>query len=233
MKSAVKDLATIFGKGLVGAIPFVGPLVAEIIGSIIPNQRIDRIETLLKMFEAKIHGLDREEIEKKLTHPESIDLLEDGFLQASRALSDDRKDYIASLIKNSLTDEQLQHIEYKKVMSLLGQLNDIEVLMLKYHSFLIDDENYQEFIENHEEVIAGPSPIGKPQQVSDGQAIHQSYKTHLASLGLIESNFIIPEKEQFPEFDKKTGMIKANGYLITTLGKLLLKSIDQLDYIEC
>ena len=58
MKSNVKDLATIFGKGLVGAIPFVGPLAAEIVGSIIPNQRIDRIETFLKMLESKIHGLD-------------------------------------------------------------------------------------------------------------------------------------------------------------------------------
>jgi len=33
------DIATILSKGLVGAIPFIGPLAAEIVGAIIPNQR--------------------------------------------------------------------------------------------------------------------------------------------------------------------------------------------------
>jgi hypothetical protein len=33
---------------------------------------------------------------------------------------------------------------------------------------------------------------------------------------------------RFPEFDEKTGMIKASGYEITSLGKLFLKYIDIL-----
>ena len=55
----------ILGKGLVGAIPFVGPLVAEIVGAVIPNQRIERIESLLKILESKITDEDKPKIEKK------------------------------------------------------------------------------------------------------------------------------------------------------------------------
>ena len=47
MSTKGTDIATILSKGLVGAIPFVGPLAAEIVGAIIPNQRIDRLESLL------------------------------------------------------------------------------------------------------------------------------------------------------------------------------------------
>ena len=47
MSTKGTDIAMILSKGLVGAIPFVGPLAAEIVGAIIPNQRIDRLESLL------------------------------------------------------------------------------------------------------------------------------------------------------------------------------------------
>jgi hypothetical protein len=38
------DVAAVIGKGLLGAIPFVGPLAAEIVGIIIPNQRLEHNE---------------------------------------------------------------------------------------------------------------------------------------------------------------------------------------------
>jgi len=41
------NVAAILGKGMVGAIPIIGPLAAEIVGAVIPNQRVDRIETLV------------------------------------------------------------------------------------------------------------------------------------------------------------------------------------------
>ena len=59
MSANKNDIATILGKGLGGAIPFVGPLAAEIVGAIIPNQRIERIESLLKILESKIDENDK------------------------------------------------------------------------------------------------------------------------------------------------------------------------------
>ena len=97
----------------------MGTLAGEIVESIIPNQRIDRIASLLKTLELKIDPEEKAKIEARMLEEKSVDLMEDGFLQAARALSEERIDYIASLLKNSLTDEDLEHIAYKKLLSIL------------------------------------------------------------------------------------------------------------------
>ena len=228
MSTKGNDIAAIIGKGLLGAIPFVGPLAAEIVGSVIPNQRIDRIESLLKLLESKIPEADREKVEQKIYSPESIDLIEDGFIQASRALSEERKEYIASLLKNSLTEDEVKHIEYKRLLSMLGELNDLEVLILKSHTMYRGQQEHQEFWETHEGALTPPMAyMGSSQEEIDKHTIYQTHRLHLANLGLLKPRFKKPKRGELPEFDEKTGMIKAQGYDITALGRLLLRCIDQ------
>lgn len=224
------DIASILGKGLIGAIPFVGPLAAEIIGAIIPNQRIERIEALLKMLEEKISEEDRPKIKKQITKPESVDLIEDGFIQASRALSDERKDYIASLLKNSLTSNDLKHIQYKKLLSILSELNDIEILILKSYTLYTNQQERSDFWETHKQVLYQPiATRAAPQEEHDKQTVYQTHKIKLVSLGLLKARFKRPKRDELPEFDNVTGMIKAQGCDITKLGGLLLRSIDQYE----
>jgi hypothetical protein len=226
MSTKGTDIAAIIGKGLVGAIPFVGPLAAEIVGAIIPNQRIDRIETVLRLLETKISEEDKEKVKQRIVSPESVDLIEDGFVQASRALSEERKEYIASLLKNSLTDDQLKHIEYKRLLSILGELNDLEVLILKSLTFLHGEEGSNEFWEKHEKALDEPiAYLGSPQEEWDKFEIYKTHKEHLVRLGLLKIRFNKPNKGEVPEFDEHTGMIKAQGYDITSLGELFLRSI--------
>ncbi len=226
------ELSTILGKGLVGAIPFVGPLAAEIVGAVIPNQRLDRIESLLKILESKIKENDKPRIEQRIASPESVDLMEDAFHQASRALSEERKEYIASLLKNSLTDEDLKHIKYKRLLSLLGELNDLEILILK--SYIVDHRGhfqFDEFWATHADVLTPPqASLTSSREENEKHTIFQTHNTHLGILGLIKPRFKKPKKGEFPEFDEKTGMIKAQGYEITELGRLLLRSIDQNEW---
>lgn len=228
MSTKGTDIAAIIGKGLFGAIPFVGPLAAEIVGAIIPNQRIDRIESLLRLLESKISEEDKEKVKQRVVSPESVDLIEDGFVQASRALSEERKEYIASLLKNSLTDDQLKHIEYKRLLSILGELNDLEVLILKSLTFLYSEEGSNEFWGKHEKALDEPiAYLGSPQEEWDKFEIYKTHKEHLVRLGLLKIRFKKPNKGEVPEFDEHTGMIKAQGYDITSLGELFLRSIDQ------
>lgn len=228
MKTEKNDIAAIVGKGLLGAIPFVGPLAAEIVGAIIPNQRIDRIESVLKRLESKISEEDKPKIKNRIHIPESVDLIEDSFIQASRALSEERIEYIASLLKNSLTHDQLKHIEYKRLLSILGELNDLEVLILKSHVLRRGEPEYEEFWETHDTALnPRPTNVGSTQEEIDKHTIYKSHTSHLFSLGLLELRFKKPKKGEMPEFDDKTGMIKAQGYNISSLGRLLLKSIDQ------
>lgn len=213
-------------KGYLGGLPVLGPPIAEIIGNLIPNQRIDRIASLLKALEAKIDPEEKTKVEVKMLEEKSIDLMEDGFLQAARALSEERIDNIASLLKNGLTDEGIEEIAYKKLLSLLGELNDLEVVILK--SYNGDIKQQQEFRKKHHNVLLPPVVThGSSQEKIDKHAIYETYKTNLARLDLLKMSFVIPKSGQQPEFSKETGMMKSQGYRITNLGRLLLRSIDQ------
>ena len=221
-----KDVVASVLKGYLSSLPVLGPIVAEMIDDLIPNQRIDRIASLLKALESKIDPEDKAKIEAKMLEEKSIDLMEDGFLQAARALSEERIEYIASLLKNGLTDEDLEHIAYKRLLSILGDLNDIEVFILLSYSG--DILQQREFQRKHQQVVTEPRVhLASSQEEVDKHAIYESHKTNLARLGLLKIRFQRPRRGESAEFDEKTGMMKSNGYDITDLGRLLLRSIDQ------
>ena len=228
MSTKGNEIVSILGKGLVGAIPFIGPLAAEIVGAVIPNQRMDRIESILRLLESKIGDGERGIVEGNIASPESVDLIEDSFIQASRALSEERKDYIASLLKNSLTKDDLKHIEHKRLFTLLAELNDLEILILKSYTMNRRVEEHNEFWEQHENVLISPiACLGHSQKEIDKRTIFQTHSIHLVNMGLLCQKFKKQKRGELPELDEKTGMLKAQGYEITPLGRLLLKNIDQ------
>lgn len=221
------DVTVAIGKGLLGAIPIVGPLAAEVVGTLIPNQRIDRIERFLLALEQKILGLDQEQVKARFTAPGFVDLFEDGMYQAARALSPERLVYIASLIKNGLSTDDAKVLGYKHLLSLLGQLNDAEVVMLASHAarYQHDDEYWA----RHAHVLEPARAFkGAPQDQLDEASLKESYRNHLARLGLLENQYRSPPQGESPEFDDRTGMMKASGRRLTSLGGLLLRTIDVL-----
>ena len=225
MKNKMGDMAIILSKTALGSIPIVGPLVAEIIGDLIPDLRFKRVFSLLEVLESKIDPKEKAKVEARMLEEKSVDLMEDGFLQAARALSEERIEYIASLLKSSLTDEDLEQRAYKRLLFLLGEINDVEVIILK--SYSIYGAERQEFWENHKKVLAVPAAyLGASQEEIDKHAIYETYKVNLAHLRLLRVKFKKPKRGELPEFDEKTGMVKASGYDITSLGRLLLRSID-------
>ena len=210
MKNKMGDIAIILGKTALGSIPTVGPLVAEIIGNLIPDLRFKRIFSLLEALELKIDPEEKEKIEARMLEEKSIDLMEDGFLQAARALSEERVEYIASLLKNGLTDEDLQQNAYKRLLFLLGEINDIEVITLKAYSLYGTEQ--QDFWEKHREVLIGePLRFPTSREKVDQNAIHKTYRLNLVRLNLLEVRSEQPSQ----------------SYEITSLGRLLLRSINQ------
>jgi hypothetical protein len=218
------DIVVSVGKGAAGLVPFFGGTIGEIIGNIIPNQRIDRIVHFLESLDGKVSEVEKEQYKSKITSPGFVDMMEDAFQQASRALTDERIEYISELIKQGLKDDQLAIIEKKKILWLLGELNDLEIIILKSYDHTTSQD--EEFHNKHQDVIIGPQAyLGSSQEEVDKYSIHQTYRKHLEDLRLLSMNFKKPRRGEFPEFDERTGMMKSSGYSITNLGNLLLRYI--------
>jgi hypothetical protein len=59
----------------------------------------------------------------------------------------------------------------------------------------------------------------------DEAALHEDARSHLGRLGLLALKFRRPHGKELPEFDDKTGMMKATSVDLTQLGRLLLRQI--------
>ncbi len=231
------ELAVIVAKGMLGAIVsrlgggLVGGIVVDIVASVIPNQRVDRIVEFLEIFQEKVADIKQDVLEQKMKTEEFIDLLEDGMWQAARALTRERKEQIAALLKYSLYHGEHSHIQQKHLLSLLNQLNNAQIIILKSHSFRGRSDEQIAFCERHKSVLAPPIPhLGSGSTVDiDNYALHESFVNDLRRLALIESSFKEPKKGEVPQFDAKTGTLKAGQTKITPLGRLLLRYIDMTE----
>src|SRR5947209_2504154 len=114
------EIATALLRSLASYVPKIGPILAQVIGIVIPNQKVDRLVAFVKVLGDRVKYLEEDTVKLQMETPEFTDLLEDSLIQASRALTDERRGYIASLLTNSITNENLAHLEEKKLLSLLG-----------------------------------------------------------------------------------------------------------------
>lgn len=221
-----QDLLGLVAKTTFGFIPCIGPLLSEMVGTIIPNQRIDRIAKFVKILNERISEIPEKTIERLKTDENFVDLIEEGFVQASRAITKERRNYIASILVNGITNDSLELQESKYLLKLLQELNDIEVIWLRYYktSTTVD---YKEFEEKHKNVL---SPIRIRIDTYDREtmqkaALQESYKKHLERLGLIKNNIKIDTMTRMPEIDRFTGYPKVRNINITELGNMILEQI--------
>jgi len=225
-KNNVSDWGVMAARGTVGAIPIVGPLFSEVITQFIPNQRQDRIVKFLEKLSKKIENLSQQELISKLHDPYNLDLFEDACFQAARALSDERLEYIATALKNGFTDKELEHTYTKKLLWLLDQLNDNEIVILFFY-YLRNTDKHEGFLEKHKDIIRDIRKTNNMSEIEYSKAtIHNSFKKRLIELELLSPRFKKPNKNEIPSFDFDTGMIKNQGLNITPLGRTLCEFID-------
>ena len=228
LRTNASDIKAALLKGIVGAAPVLGPLVSEALVSFIPNQKIDRVIAFVEVLEIKLRHLEEDYLKQKILTEEFTDLFEDALNQASRAMTDDRREYIASLLKNGITNEDLTHIDKKKLLSILGELNDAEVIILKFHTLIGSRQG--EFVEQNRALLAArPATLGSGRDVIDRETIRMTYTQHLTQMGLLGARYQNVRKGELPEFDDRTGMVKSTGYEVTSLGRLLLHYLDILE----
>ena len=227
-KSNITDWIALLTRGGAGAIPVVGGIVGEVISELIPNQRQDRLVNLVILVSEKLQQQNIELIRAKLHDPYHIDIFEDACFQTIRALSEERLEYISTALANSLTDDDLEHLQKKKLFWLLGELNDYEIIQLFYYSLSTNPRVREEYYEKHSDVLRIP-PITNSTTDDEKEKIvvSRTYKERLVQLGLLSPVFKSPKRGMIPEFDNKTGQMTIKHYQISPLGRLLCKFITE------
>lgn len=216
------DYVTTASKAVLGAVPFVGSLLAEVAGTIIPNQRIDRIARFATVLEQKLAHIEKNAIRAQLTDENFTDLLEESIRQAARSTTEERRGYIASVVATGVADADIEFIETKHLLRILGEINDIEVLWLRFHLDLTIGGD-EAFREKHKSVFDRvPAYIGSPKADLDKAALQNSYIVHLAQLNLLSPYYKTDTRTGQPEFDKSSGGLQVWHYELTPLGRILL-----------
>ena len=211
-------------QGLTGVLPVIGSIVANLLNQIIPEQRWERIREYLRKLESRVAAVEAQTLASALREPRKVDLFEDGAAQAGRALSSERLDYIATLVARGLTSGEREEIEAKRLLKLLGQIDDDQIVILQ--SKLSRHMRSEEFYERHGEVLEPVGAhLGSSRDELDREAMYRLARRQLVDLGLLDQTFRKPRKGDLPEFDEKTGMMKSQGTRLSPLGRLLLRHI--------
>ena len=197
-------------KGAVGLLP-LGGLVAEAVGATIPRQRIDRMADVIVKVANRLDevGLQIDEMANRFRSPEFTDIFEEAMLQAGKALSEERRQYIANLLFNGLAMTDFDHARSKKLLFLLSDLSDPELVWLTF-SGLTTQEFQNEFYDLHELILDDSvgTVIGSSAAERELAALRESYWQNLNALGLTRGR-------------RGPGLGE-----ITDLGRLLLRYID-------
>jgi hypothetical protein len=216
-----RDLLVSGLKGAVGAIPGVGSIISEIVGKIIPEQRIQRLEDYVRYLNDRLQNVDSQILEAHVNEAENVDLFEDGAMQSVRALSDTRRVQIAELVAYGISGGKKDRLEAKRLLNLLKEIDDDQIVILTSH--LTKHSHDEEFFNKHRAVLQSPlAHLGSSNEERETSIIAGLAKDHLIKLGLLNPGFKSTRKGELPEFDTETGMMKVQYYRLSALGQILL-----------
>ncbi len=216
-----KDRLVAATRGALAAVPFVGGLLGELVTEVIPGLRQDRIVTYLRLLEDRVRAMEEASAKAALADPEKIDLIERGGFQAARATSPARIAHIVDVVARGLETDEAEIIRRKRLMELLGEIDDDEVAILTAYG-----RSYGGGGRNAFAVISRPDPphLGAGREVIDQNQLYELGKNHLLRMGLLERNYGNVKKGQLPEFDAKAGGFKGSVQ-ISYLGRMLLREM--------
>lgn len=220
----INDTITSALKSMFGPVHDIGSFLSELAGIYIPNQRIDRVSKFLIVLDKKLNFISENIVNELKQNPEFIELIELGIISAVNTASNKRRDYISELIINGISSEEIEIYESKYLLKLLEEINDIELIWLRYHLHQGVNSD-KEFRTLHEKTISDIRVHTKSTMVEINKAaIQTSYKEHLVRLKLLNQIISFNREKGIPEYDNQ-GNAKISHYKITDLGKLILKQI--------
>lgn len=238
LHSDTDDRKAAVARAFLGLTPVFGSVLTEIVNQVIPNLKQERIALFAELLEKRVAHLETDFLINRLSDPELADVLEDAFSQASRSQSDERRSYIANLIATGIETSEFRHLETKKLLALLNELNDAEIVLLK--STALSYPHRDEFCRKYPELFFNyHSTLGPQSQTSidERNAFKDGYWRKLQEVGLVEaeyevikpergsSRFMEPPPQTVPKYNSD-GKPVVKSTRITGMGRRLLKYIE-------
>lgn len=220
LDNQTRDHLVALTRGAANAVPFVGGLLGELVTTIIPEQRQDRIVRYLRELGERMEKLESGIANAAMQNPEKIDLIESGGYLSVRATSQERIEQIAEVVANGLTADDADIVRRKRLLALLGEIDDDEIAILAAYGQSYAGMNPQAW-----ESIDRPSPphLQAGRELIEANKLYDLGVERLLRLNLLERRLNL-KKGQVPEFDSKTGMPKGSTQ-ISYLGRMLLRSM--------
>lgn len=223
-----RDRSTALARGTIGMVPVAGAILAEIVEQIIPNQRLERLEAYVRFLNERLNTLPIDELRERMQQAANIDLFEAGAHQAVRALSEERKRYIADVVASGIIGDDIGRLQAKRLLALLAEIDDEQIIILA--SNLRKHTHDPSFRERHRTTLTPKvATMGSNCEQLDEATLHEQARSHLIRLGLLRSRFKKPARGELPQFDEQTGMMKASYVELTSIGRMLLRLIGLAD----
>jgi len=128
---------------------------------------------------------------------------------------------IVEAVSRGLTLDDADLVRRKRLLSLLGELDEDEMVLLNAHGRAYGGSSDDPFSD-----VKRPRPayIGSGIEDVENEHLYESGPNHLLSLGLLRKNYGNVKKGQLPDFEPKKGDFK-HRVEISQLGRRLLKEI--------
>ena len=128
IKNDKTDETVAFVKAGISALPFpCSGVLAEILTTIIPNKRTERILDYLEKLAGKLSEHEALIIKN---NKYANDIFQEAVVSASKSLSEERNIYLAELTKASVELDETKHSAHKHVLFTLAELTDLEIKVL-------------------------------------------------------------------------------------------------------
>jgi hypothetical protein len=194
-------------RAVAGMVPVAGSLIAELITEVVPGQRQERIEDWLRHLAERLATVEETRLRERLREPENVALFEEGAYQAARAITEERRRQIADLVGGGIADDRRDYLESHRVLRLLGELDDAEVIILAGY---LQKNREGDYWKQHANVLQDLAVrLGSSRDEIDADTVRKAGRQHLVQLGLLDQGAL-----------GGAASIQLNG-----LGRLLLRRI--------
>lgn len=185
-----KDRVVDILKGAGGAIPYGGALISEILGMVIPNQRLDRVVTFIEKLSNDFNDLSItiDELKVKLYEPEYSSLFYKACSASANSVDEDKIKYIKNLFKFGISIEKENAFQLEELIKIIDELNRVEILYLTQYFYMrYDFQKYKELEKQDRlEPIKPNLYLSMSQEEYDSEVVKEVYSNKLLRLGLFE-----------------------------------------------